>query len=59
MASADLRAGFLVDPSSQPSIAERYRARAEFGATLTIDDLWTPLDESLTDWREILHTSTL
>lgn len=45
--------------SPQPSIEARYRARAEFGATLSIDDLWTPPDESLTDWREILHTYAL
>lgn len=37
------------------SVAEdAYHARAEFGSTYTLADLWTPPDESLTDWRDIL-----
>lgn len=35
---------------------DAYRARAEFGSTCTLADLWSPPDESLTDWRDILIT---
>jgi predicted RNase H-like nuclease len=41
--------------SRPPFVDDRYRARAEFGTTYTIDELWTQPDESLTNWREILN----
>ena len=43
-------------PESTPvsAVEDAYRARAEFGSTCTLADLWTPPDESLSDWRAIL-----